>query len=436
MARIASLRRAPRALQLGYDGRLQGVVNGRAIGWAWDRDNPERRLEIAIEVDQEVVADGVADGFRDELVAAEIGDGAHGFLLDLPAALQARSHVRLVALAGPTAFRLPRSPSFWYSATPGGPWSGVAFSDGRGGEQKPSGDAPIEVPPPPVSTPLQALLGGDGWLFDAADRDGLLEPEEATLDRVAGELVRIAGFCASLGVAYVPALVPDKLQAVSEGSPPELETGPLWPAGLRTRLRDVDEVEILDLLSVLSDARSHGPCFQRGDPSWNDRGAFFVARALVKEAAKRAPALRPLPLSRLHLRERSGYRGPLADAPIARSDGTPFRFDPGVEQAVEVDIAQLGAKRMPVERHLVSDDVHVRLYAGPSGAPSPRLSLVGHEPCLTLLPWLAEIAGRTTFFWAADPPLEPIELELPDGLLHLIGHRDLALLGASQATAP
>ena len=427
--------RSRRRRRLGYDGRLQGVVNGCAIGWAWDGDDPARRVEVAIEVDEQVVVDGVADIFRDELVAEGIGDGAHGFSLDLPEVLQTRAHVRLVALVGPGALRLPQSPGFWHSATPGGLWSGVHFGYGREGDPESVVDLPVEVPPPPESPPLQALVGRDGWLFDAASLDVLREPPEAVIDQATHELARIARACAELGVAYVPALVPDKLHVVPDGSPVEPGSRGSWPEQLRTRLRDMDEVEILDLLLVLDDARRHGPGFHRSDPGWNDRGAFFVARALIKEAAKRAPALRPLSLTRLHLSGRPGYRGGLADvtkARLERGNRAACEYDFSGEHGVQIDVSHLDSERMPVERHLAGGDVHVRLHAKPDGTASPRLSIVGGADCLTVLPWLAESAARTTFFWTSTPPMEPIELELPDALLHLIRYHDLASLAVHQ----
>ena len=59
----------------------------------------------------------------------------------------------------------------------------------------------------------------------------------------------------------------------------------------------------------------HGRPYHRTDADWNDLGAFFVARALLKEAHKRVPALRPSALADLHLRALDGYLGTLADAP-------------------------------------------------------------------------------------------------------------------------
>jgi hypothetical protein len=222
---------------------------------------------------------------------------------------------------------------------------------------------------------------------------------------------------------------------VPEGSPLELGSRPLGPGRLSARLRDADGGDILDLLPVLDDARRHGPCFHRSDPGWSDRGAFFVTRSLVKEAAKRAGTLAPLSLSRLHLTELPGYRGALADAPTARLDGgryVPCEAQCEDEVGLALDAARLSASRMPVERHLVDGHTHVRLHAKPDVLNGPRLAVVGDELALALLPWLAESAHRTTFFWTSTPPMESVELELPDVLMHLIGHRDLVKLASGQ----
>jgi hypothetical protein len=155
----------------------------------------------------------------------------------------------------------------------------------------------------------------------------------------------------------------------------------------------------------------------------------------MKEAAKRAPALKPPPLGALHVTRQPGYRGQLADAPIERLEGAGLvvgEFDFLGEDGVGIDPASLRAQRMPIERHLAGAEVHVRLLASEDAGLSPRLSVVGDGACLPLLPWLAETVARTTFFWTPTPPMEPVELELPDVVLHLIRYRDLGRLAAGQ----
>ena len=91
-----------------------------------------------------------------------------------------------------------------------------------------------------------------------------------------------------------------------------------------------------------------------------------------------------------------------------------------------MDLSQLRALRMPVEPHLAGPaDTHVRLYGGPHDGDT-RLAIVGGEECLSLLPWVAERAKRTVFFWAERPPLEEIELEMPHAVVHLLHEHQLA----------
>lgn len=411
-----------------YDGRLQGIANGVAIGWAWDTRDPERRLEVAIEAEGEVVAEGVADLPREELVKERIGDGSHGFEIPLPDALAELPYARIVALGGPERQLLTKSASFWQNAKPDSPWEAVKFISGREGDPAADAEVPVEVPPIPQPASRRAIVGREGWLFDAAELGPVEEPEPAELERVAGVLSAAASACAELGIAYVVACLPEKVQAVAAGAPFRSPGERPWLTGVRARLRDRDDCDLLDLLPVLEDARRHGPTFHRSDPDWNDRGAFFVARALVKEAAKYDPTLSPLALPMLDLRQVTDYRGELADAPRAAvedNEEAPAEDGFGGEEAVAIDPAGLRAERQPVERHLVGAGVHVRLWSI-EGRTAPRLTVVGGAACLPLLPWLAESAGRTTFFWSALPPMEPVELELPSVVLHLIRYRDLA----------
>jgi hypothetical protein len=104
------------------------------------------------------------------------------------------------------------------------------------------------------------------------------------------------------------------------------------------------------------------------------------------------------------------------------------------EEAVEADAGHLTAQRMPVERHLVSGGgIHVRLLALPEPDAGPRISVIGDAASVPLLPWLAESATRLTFFWTSTPPMEPVELELPNVVLHLIRYRDLRVLADDHA---
>lgn len=407
---------APKAT--AYEGILQGVGNGVALGWAADRTCPNARVEVALVVDGEIVAEGVADVPRPDLADMALGDGAHGFLIELPERLQTPARRRIVALAGPEQTPLTPAPSFWHKPTAEGAWSDVIF--------EPGGGLSARVPdPPPPAQGRRAICEG-AWLFLEGEGRGIAS-EEWIADAVAA-LVDNAQVCGELGIAYIPALIPDKREVVTGSR----KGGRRGLATLRAGLRAVDEVELLDLLGVLRDCKRGGSPYHRTDADWNDRGAFFVVRALLKEAHKRVPALSPPPVADLHVRAVPGYRGTLADAPKLALEGEQLvRCEPEVasEPGIALDPSRLRSLRMPVEQELAqAGDTHLRVYSTPERDEQARVAVVGDDAALSLIPWLAERTSRTTFFWSSELPLAQLELELPRVVLHLLRESDLARL--------
>lgn len=404
-----------------YDGILQAVGNGRVVGWVRDPSSPERRVEVTVAVDGEPVITGVAEQPRDDLIEQGLGDGAYGFELVLPERLGGPGRHTIVALAGSEQAVIKPSASFWSEGRPGSLWGETSFV--------PRDSKPVELPPTPVAPPAEVVEGPDGWLFEAAELAPLPAPRPAELDRLRDCFRATHAAFAEIRIPYVLVRVPAKHLAIGPAGSLYGESAErLWVEPLIDLLRDEDGVEMLDLLPVLRACARHGSSFNRTDPHWNARGAFFVGRALLKEAHKRAPALAPPPLSQLHLRDVLGYRGPLAQ-PIGRGSET---VPHAAEESVAPEEHRLQALRMPVEDHLVGDhQTHVRLYAR-EGSRGPGLALVGDGCCEPLLPWLAECATRTTFFWADSPPMEPIELEMPAVVMHLVRDGALPTIAASR----
>jgi hypothetical protein len=412
---------APTGSTSRYEGTLQGVGNGVALGWVANRTDLDARVGVAVVVDGEIAAEGVADVPRPDLATLELGDGAHGFMVALPERLQTPARHRILLLAGPEQVPIPAAPSFWHKPSLDGTWSDVVF--------EPGGTLSARVPDPPAAE--RRALVAKGWLCDAGEMLAHGTVTEERLAQIAGALVAAADACAALGIGYVPALIPRKRDVLA-GTPAGQRE---WVATLHTRLRDHDHVDLLDLLGVLRDAAGYGATYHRTDADWNDLGAFFVARALLKEAHKRVPALRPPPLAELRLRQVPGYLGTLADMPKVRllaGELVPCESEVEAEHGVAIDPSSLRALRMPVERHLAQDcPVHLRVYEAPERDDHARLALVGDEAALALVPWLAERASRTTFLWTRGLPLHQLELELPPVVLHLV--REVDLLGGSLA---
>ncbi len=407
----ATTKRSPR-----YEGALQGVGNGVALGWLADRSDLDARVGVSVVVDGELVAEGVADIVRPDLASLELGDGAHGFMVALPERLQTPARHRILVLAGSDLTPVPAAPSFWHRPSLDGTWSDVVF--------EPGGALSARVPDPPAAPERRALVAS-GWLCDAAEITAHGPLAEDRLDRIVAALEANASACAALGIGYVPALIPRKRDVLSGAPEGERE----WVTQLSARLRDHDHVELLDLLGVLRDAARYGSAYHRTDADWNDRGAFFAARGLLKEAHKRVPALCPPALADLRLRPVPEYRGTLADAPKARSVGgrlAPCEVEVEAEHGVVIDAGELHALRMPVEHHLAeAGSGHLRVYAAPEQDDQARVALIGDDAALALVPWLAERASRTTFFWTRGLPLHQLELKLPPVVLHLIREAEL-----------
>lgn len=269
----------------------------------------------------------------------------------------------------------------------------------------------------------------EGWLFDAREFEPFLKPTAADLDAIVTGLTTTAEACAGLGLRYLPVLIPAKRNTTAAAP----ATDRSWIAELNARLRDVDDVELMNLLSVLRHASRHGRCYHRTDADWNDLGAFFIARALLKEAHKTVPALRPAPLDDLHLRSIPAYRGTLIDAPMLQLlDGElvdcegDVDLEPNVEEGTVLDASRLLARRMPVESHLASaGGAPMRVYANPERHQDACIAVAGDAAALPVVVWIAECARRVTFFSSRALPLSQLELELPKVVIHFVRETDL-----------
>ena len=65
------------------NGYFDAIADECASGWACDRTQPDKRLIIEILCDEEVVARGEANQFREDLLAMGMGDGQYRFVLPL-----------------------------------------------------------------------------------------------------------------------------------------------------------------------------------------------------------------------------------------------------------------------------------------------------------------------------------------------------------------
>jgi len=413
---------------VAHQGRLEAVVNGRAVGWAWCPDRAGERVTVVVLVDGTPACHGVADLARESLEREAIGDGAHGFDLPLPLGLAQSPRHTVEILAGVERARLVPSDGFQsMTEDPDHPFAGVLFTPVHRSAEA-AGQRPSQ----------RALLGRQGWLFLCQDRS-------LTLDQLAGirglsdedvaahieAVVERRDRLSAAGIPYVFALAPMKERVYAELLPDGVAVrAPMRPvARLLRALRDVDGCELVDLLPALLDAKHHGQLYHRTDTHWNDRGAFFATRALLKEAAKHVPTVEPPRLDSLELIARPGFGGDLADKPKVTLVGSELLalVDHGdwSEDADVLDASGLRARPVTPEEHL-----HVSATRPPQAFEQPgpergRCLLVGDSFCLMLLPWLAEQFSRLAFMWTPEVPLRAVEQEAPDVVLHIKAERFL-----------
>ena len=72
-----------RHAQRELSGLIEIATSTAIKGWAWDSDNPTRRIQLELVEEGARLASAVADVERADLADIGIGDGRHGFLMEL-----------------------------------------------------------------------------------------------------------------------------------------------------------------------------------------------------------------------------------------------------------------------------------------------------------------------------------------------------------------
>ncbi len=68
---------------MAVTGFVEFAGTNHVRGWAYDSNAPMSRLEVAVRIGDEFYASAIADISRSDLLAAGIGDGCHGFDIDV-----------------------------------------------------------------------------------------------------------------------------------------------------------------------------------------------------------------------------------------------------------------------------------------------------------------------------------------------------------------
>jgi hypothetical protein len=112
----------------GLDGRLEAVIDGIAVGWAYNWSDPGSTVEVEILVDGRLVASIAADVPRQTLAEAGLGDGRHGFSVELPSRIRDGSLHSIAAIFSTSRKPVDASGAFRTSVSAAAEeWTGTRF---------------------------------------------------------------------------------------------------------------------------------------------------------------------------------------------------------------------------------------------------------------------------------------------------------------------
>ncbi len=96
---------------MAVTGFVEHAGSHQVSGWAYDSSSPSARLEVSVRIGEEFYASGFADIARHDLLVAGIGDGRHGFVIDLGEANLSEAEVAALevhAISGVDVVRIER----------------------------------------------------------------------------------------------------------------------------------------------------------------------------------------------------------------------------------------------------------------------------------------------------------------------------------------
>lgn len=403
------------------DGRVEAVEGGRALGWAFDEGQPERRLGVDVYIDHRLVAKAVADLPRPDLVREKVGDGAHAFEVQLPGwACDGGHHALSVAV--PSAGATLRPARGWDARNRSEP-SGARFSLAKHVDG--------------LELPAARVLGGvDGWAFPCLDTVGSLEQMRGRLVLTEPDLrhyrelvsARVA-WLADLGIPYVLAIVPAKAAIHADRLPPtspEL-SAPRLADQLQRALMDTGAT-VADLLgSLRSAAQSGSQTYQKRDSRWNSEGAL-VASLAVLETAREAgvPAAELIPIDIRWVRET--VEGDLAGRPsvvFEQNAISPGPLAGGPEPSKTPEEQSLGIRPAAGGDDLGGRGAWARTLESPKRSGAPTALVLSDHVGERARPFLAAGFSRSTWMlgWELDPAL--VKAQRPAVVIQLLEEAQL-----------
>ena len=94
-----------------FEGSLDLVSSEEVLGWAWEKGQGERPVEVNIYKGEMLLATVQADTFREDLLKAGKGNGKHGFRYVIPIGLKDNEPHTIRVTVSATSFELVGSPA-------------------------------------------------------------------------------------------------------------------------------------------------------------------------------------------------------------------------------------------------------------------------------------------------------------------------------------
>ena len=412
------------------DGRVETLQGRRLFGWAFDHSDRARKVPLNVYVDNKLIRKTVADRRRDDLAQAGIGDGAHGFEVELPRRLWDRPNLRLEICTPHPAHTLP-----WAAGTAE-----------LGSSLPPTAVfKPMRHDPPPEGLPEpRALVGRDGWLFLCDDANGSLDQllgdltlNEEDIEHYRLVLWRRHEALAALGIPYLFLVVPAKESIYAEMLPTGLPIGhgakPLdqileavsghphpAPIDIRARLR--------------ARAASGDPLYYRQDAHWNYRGAWIAAQAIADHARAAGVALHPDYGRNLSWITTEFERGDIAEKEqvdwldgrlLTRPAEEQVPSEP--EQELRPDPWKLPQPTWPA----VPDDLQISttrptvVLETVTEEPRPRAFVYCDSFTRWLRPYMLDMFSWSAHLWSSSIDIELIRRHRPDVVIQTMAERFL-----------
>jgi SAM-dependent methyltransferase len=411
------------------DGRVEQINGSTVTGWAYDPTQPEQHLTLDVYIDNKLVRKTVADRPRADLAEAAIGDGTHGFEVELPLRVQdGRQHYFEICTPHPPV-ALARASRF-DELSP-------ASTDG-------TTFLPMRRDPPPDLPEPRVLVGREGWLFLCDDANGSLDQllgdlalTPADLTHYRHMLARRHDALASLGIPYIFAVAPAKEsvypQMLPHGLPSASRPRPLDQ--IIQAVEDRPELAPLDLRDQLRrSARDDEPLYYRQDAHWNYRGAWVAAKEIVREVRRRGIEIASYDAQEIDWQDATPITGDLAEKEqvdlidgrlIPRPDERRVPTSSEPEQRPDPwKLPQARATTPPSDLE-VSETRSTVVYESHVDPSLPRALIYADSYARWLRPYLRGLFSWSAHLWTPTIDRDLIQRHKPDIVIHIVAERFL-----------